>query len=996
MVISTQLNAATRTVSVGGDIQSAIDYVSSNGGGTVTLASGTHTVTAPLLIRSNVTLQGEGNWASKLKTNTNIEIINAYEAGLDNVTIQNLEIEGINASNGSGISIISYGDNHNNVKVLNVHCHNTGWGVHIKGCDNLLVEDCLFEYNGTAGKEGYAHNLYIRRCSTVVVQNSQFLNSTSANGVNISYSTDLEFYNCEMSGNYFRGIRAANSIGFLVHNCIVQNNGDVGIIANSEGVTTTEIDWQNNCCSGNDYGMKAVPGANGVVKNNNSYSNNTNYDFPSTVSTSNNISDASQPCGTIDAFSTIEAENYSAMSGITTETTTDGEGGENITSIEEGDWLAYEIDVPRTGLYFIGYRVTSASEDGSFNLSYNGTELDQITFLKTSDDQTWTTVHSSNSFLLKQGKQTFRITANSADWKINWISLKLECAASDIISTIEEFNNKGESILNEHTSNYTIFPGNTIHIECKPTLGGTWNWIGPNEFKSESRIIDFPEIQKTQGGTYVVTYTNSCGIESLDTFNINVQDSLFIEAESYSSMNGITSENTSDLGGGSNLTDINVNDWVEYEINVPFSAIYNIDYRVASETPGDFTSSIDGTEINQIKFDATGGSQNWATVNSDCTVYLKAGMQTIRIKSKSNGWKINWIELKATQIVSECNLPYSMDGFIIQDKTIEWSSGLMDISCEPDVDIHVFLKGLGHLGELDYLNIYYKLDDGVPAILTQIQGDIDEIMVSALAIKGTTLELIVESHSESSSGFYELSKINIFNRKDPFARIEAEDYDEADGTNTENCSDTGGGENIGSIKDGNWLKFSSIDLSDVHSINARLASKNSGGSIEVRLDSENGEKIGVIDMPNTGDWQSWKTISAAIDSVVGFFDVYLVFKNPSSDVGNINWLQFSSTKIEEAVPPDPVVPEEPLPSKINEVKKGKGLVLYPNPVKAYLTIAESKNARIEIYNTIGTKVLEDVVDSNEYIISMQGLESGIYLARVLCKGTEKYYKVIKE
>ncbi|GAA3510901.1 hypothetical protein GCM10022393_25690 [Aquimarina addita] len=301
------MNADNRSVSLGGDIQDAIDYVSSTGGGTVTLAAGTFTINESLKIKSNVTLQGSGTYASTIKTTQNIKIIEQAGYGLKNITIRNLTLTGTNQVDGGGMDIVSYGTDHDTILISNVRCYNTGWGVHIKGAKNLTVENCDFSKNGTKGKEGFAHNMYLRRVYGATVKNSSFNYSTSANGINISYSEDIEIYNSEMIGNYFRGVRAADTEGYLVHNCIITDNGfgadddsSYGLGANSENFTARDIDFQDNCVANNDrQGIYAKSGATGIIKNNNSYGNGDDYDVTSVVSQSGNISSASQSCGSV-------------------------------------------------------------------------------------------------------------------------------------------------------------------------------------------------------------------------------------------------------------------------------------------------------------------------------------------------------------------------------------------------------------------------------------------------------------------------------------------------------------------------------------------------------------------------------------------------------------------------------------------------------------------------------------------------------------------------
>ncbi len=292
--LNNKRHTAERTVLPGENIQDAIDDVHANGGGVVTLTAGVHNITSPVQIKSNVTLQGEGNLASTLETMSDIKMIIQAGYGLNNVAIQNLVLRGSPTKNAGGIHLISYRTDHDRINLSGVHVFETGWGVHIKGAKHVNIENCNFSRNGTPEKKKYAHNLYLRRCDTVTVRNSIFNNSISGNGINISYSRDINIDNCEAIGNHFRGMRAADTDGFRVHNCVIAENGNVGLLANTEKVVTKNIDWKNNCVSNNgDKGIYARSGATGSCRNNNSYGNSDDYDLPHTVSRSGNVSDSS-------------------------------------------------------------------------------------------------------------------------------------------------------------------------------------------------------------------------------------------------------------------------------------------------------------------------------------------------------------------------------------------------------------------------------------------------------------------------------------------------------------------------------------------------------------------------------------------------------------------------------------------------------------------------------------------------------------------------------
>lgn len=297
-----QLNAADRKVSPGESIQAAIDYVNSNGGGTVYLERGIHIVTSTIKMKSNVTIQGAGKYNTTVRNTGNFDVISQFEYGQNSMTFLDFTIIGKNNEGCFGIKIESLGAYHHNFLARNVDIRNCGMGMHVKGIYGVVLQNCDFTCNGAPGKEYYFHNFYARRCSTEVrIENCKMNYSTTANGMNFSYCTNVVISNCEASGNYFRGIRAADTKGFKVVNCVITNNGAYGIIANSEVAATTDIQINNNCVSNNgNKGIYAVDGATGSCVDNNSFGNtNANYDLPGTVSQSGNISNPDKSCSSI-------------------------------------------------------------------------------------------------------------------------------------------------------------------------------------------------------------------------------------------------------------------------------------------------------------------------------------------------------------------------------------------------------------------------------------------------------------------------------------------------------------------------------------------------------------------------------------------------------------------------------------------------------------------------------------------------------------------------
>lgn len=118
----------------------------------------------------------------------------------------------------------------------------------------------------------------------------------------------------------------------------------------------------------------------------------------------------------------IEAEHFSAMMGITTQTTSDTDAGLNVTSIDDNDWLDYSVNIEKSGDYRVEFRVASAVADGKLELRKpTGLVLSSNTIANTGGAQKWVTI--ADTISLAAGKQTLRLHAITGGWNINWINL---------------------------------------------------------------------------------------------------------------------------------------------------------------------------------------------------------------------------------------------------------------------------------------------------------------------------------------------------------------------------------------------------------------------------------------------------------------------------------------------------------------------------------------------------------------------------------------------
>ena len=121
----------------------------------------------------------------------------------------------------------------------------------------------------------------------------------------------------------------------------------------------------------------------------------------------------------------------------------------------------------------------------------------------------------------------------------------------------------------------------------------------------------------------------------------------------------------------------------------------------------------------------------------------------------------------------------------------------------------------------------------------------------------------------------------------PVGVIQAEAFAQMDGIQTEATTDSGGGQNVGYIDPGDWMTYAvNVPTTGSYTINYRVASV-SGGSFKFEK-AGGGETYGQINVPSTGGWQNWQTISHTVNLSAGQQNVALA---SLSGAWNVNWFE---------------------------------------------------------------------------------------------------------
>lgn len=118
--------------------------------------------------------------------------------------------------------------------------------------------------------------------------------------------------------------------------------------------------------------------------------------------------------------------------------------------------------------------------------------------------------------------------------------------------------------------------------------------------------------------------------------------------------------------------------------------------------------------------------------------------------------------------------------------------------------------------------------------------------------------------------------------------LQAESFSAQSGVQVEACSE--GGSNVGWIETADWMAYNGIAFpaSGNYRIEYRVASP-SGGTLSLDLNA-GGILLGQVQVPATGGWQNWTTVSHTVTVAAGTYNLGLYAQQGG---WNINWIRIT-------------------------------------------------------------------------------------------------------
>ena len=384
------------------------------------------------------------------------------------------------------------------------------------------------------------------------------------------------------------------------------------------------------------------------------------------------------------------------------EATGDVDGGYNISWIQAGEFLTYDIDVPQAGTYDVVLRVATPAENQSLNLVVGG-EATTAEFGSTGGWQTYEDVVVSG-VNLEAGSQELRLIMNSNSFNLNYFELipqtvvevdnTAPTATLNTTVLTQQPDSEAAAVFTVTYSDNNAIAANTIDAndvtviapdgtELEVTLvsvdtagdgtprtatyaiaapGGTWDVADNGEYTvttnqgeiadvsgnlleaiAGSLTINVPEQPPTDVETIRIEAEDyKAGTNGTEYFDFDADVNLGGE---YRPTEGVDIEVTGDVEDGFNVAFIQDGEFLTYDVDVAEASTYNVVLRVA--TPSEDTQSAEVTingETYTTAFGFTGGWQEYTDVTV-ANVNLAAGTQEIRFDARSSMFNFNYIEL---------------------------------------------------------------------------------------------------------------------------------------------------------------------------------------------------------------------------------------------------------------------------------------------------------------------------------------------------------------
>ena len=202
-------------------INQAIDFIAEYGGGKVRLTQGLYKIDGPIILKSNIILQGAGP-QTIIEKNGDFDAITA--TGGSGTELTGIELRDFaltrNAADTNASKVLINWDFVDASKVANIVVDDSyDEGIDLDNCGDIAITNCILTDNGNASTDA---TININTCTEIRISNCNFLNG--AGSAILSLSTEVAISSCTFStfGNIIIFLSTGSDYSAIT-GCIIKN-----------------------------------------------------------------------------------------------------------------------------------------------------------------------------------------------------------------------------------------------------------------------------------------------------------------------------------------------------------------------------------------------------------------------------------------------------------------------------------------------------------------------------------------------------------------------------------------------------------------------------------------------------------------------------------------------------------------------------------------------------------------------------------------------------
>ncbi|MGD0942465.1 MAG: carbohydrate-binding protein, partial [Terracidiphilus sp.] len=354
---------------------------------------------------------------------------------------------------------------------------------------------------------------------------------------------------------------------------------------------------------------------------------------------------------------------------------------------------------------------------------------------------------------------------------------------------------------------------------------------------------------------------------------------------------GVDLEVTTDTGGGYDLGWTAAGQWFKYTVSVATAGTYTVTFRVAAidaVTDAFHIANTAGTNLTgNINVPATGGWQTWENVTAMVT--LPAGTQTLTFDQDNPGWNVNWFSFASsgascaavpsaptltatTQSSSAIGLTwtepappanctvtsYNVYGSTTSGFTPESGNLITSVSGTSYTNTGL-AASTTYYYVVEALDVFGASAPSNQASATTSGGSSDEDPYGGTpaAIPGTVL---AENYDTGGQGVaYNVTSVN-----------GSDNAYRSDGVDLEVAAAPATGNDLGWTAAGQWFRYTvNVTTAGTYTVSFLVAAPTAVTDGFHIANSSGTNLTGPVNVPATGAWQTWTTVTATVTLPAG-------------------------------------------------------------------------------------------------------------------------------